>query len=268
MLLPRGPAVVLLSLSSESCEPQADRRPRDGEAVEAILPLLVEQRLAATWASRAAIDWDCAQAIAAQPRQELALSIGRGDYSDLGRQFDGEQVRRQVLRASAGGLSIATLFVVDPALTPDDALLSKCGMAAVCPIGAQGRASRAGGLSRAGRWMLPRISHSFDSPQQLRWGLWRMPTPVRLVQEGARQIRRAIDHVAATAGILHIHVDLPALASAGRRPAGQVDAVLRQLADLQDRGQLRTQTMAQTALSLSRPRRIAPACSILRKKAA
>jgi len=268
MLSPRGPAVLLLSLSSECCEPQADRRQRDGEAVEAILSLLVEHSLAATWASRSPIDGTYAAAIAAHPRQELALWAGPSDNSDQGRQAAGEQVRRQLLRSRAEGLSISTLFATDGMLAPDDALLVKCGIAAVCPIVEPARPSGPTGLSRATRWLLPGISHSFEAPQKLRWGLWRMPAPVSLAHEGVRRVRRAIDRAVASAGMLHVHIDLPALSAAGRRSIGQIDTVVRQLASTRDRGRLRTQTMTETAVSLSRPRAPVPACSILRKKAA
>jgi hypothetical protein len=259
-----SPAVVLLSVSAESVSSTTARQP-DLATAEAVLLCLNEHDIAATWCSRSPVASKLTSMIMdGSSRQEMAI-LAAAD----GRPVFAEDLRREVLRARAGGWPLSSIFVAGNLPTEHQDLLVKYGITAVYPLATgEGKpAATSTKLWRASRWLLPMQAHASQLPQKLRWGLWRMPAAVSLDQEGAWRVRHAIDRAVATVGMVHVHVDL-ATTVGRRRIQDDVESVLRQIASHAGRGRLRTQTMSATVAGLSRSRTQAPACSILRKRAA
>ena len=257
------PAVLMVSVSAES--PMRDSRTAatNARSVEAVFDLLAGRDIAATWRSQSPIRSPLAGRIAqGQTRQEIGLAV-----SSQARETLAIEVRRETLTARAGGINLSTVFA-DEALSADrHELLTKYGITAVAEVGQQASAGYVSSnkLWQASRWLLPLAAHVAHRPQNLRWGLWRMPTAMHLATAGAWQVRHAVDSAVATGGTLHLHVDLEATPS---RLLGDLESVIRQIDSHASRGRLTTQTMSTVVARLSRPRVVAPACSILRKRAA
>ena len=266
---PLSPAVLIMSFCAEAPEGSCENCSALDDAVPALVRLLADHRLAATWASRGPANWPHTAYLACQPRQEIALAIGQRGLARTDRRSSDEEVRYKILRARAGGINISTLFVDDSSCCQRHDLLAKYGVTAICSADeeAHGSAS-ATRRGSVGRLFSPLATRTLMGPQKLRWGLWKMPAAVSIAAQGARRTRRALDRAAASGELTHLHCDLPALVSGGRVDLAPIDALLRQVAHYEHSGRMQTQTAMETAARLSRPRGGVSACSILRQRAA
>jgi len=253
----------MLSVAAEPLALEGRAREASASSVEAVCDLLAEKQLAATWCSPSPIRSPlAARIVAGKSRQEIGLAVGTST-----RERFAQVVRQETLTARAGGVTVSTVFV-DGTLPADRFdLLTKYGITAVSAVGQPVPTTRGGAnkLWRASRWLLPMAAHAAQLPQNLRWGLWRMPAAVHLASDGAWRVRHAVDSVVATGGLLHLHVDL---LTGGSRVLSDLESVTRQVESHAARGRLTTQSIATVVADLSRPRVSAPACSILRKRAA
>jgi hypothetical protein len=259
-------AVLLVSVTADTTSlDHASLQPLT-TAAESTLELLVENDIAATWGCRSPIDFPLVSAIVAhEPRQAMAVTL-----TNDGGPLMAEQLRRETLRARAGGLRLATVFSRKALSTESYQLLAKYGMSALHVTdqgdGARTSTSR---IRRAGQWLLPMATRSGAVPQKLRWGLWRMPQAISLANEGAWRVRHAIDRAVATADMIHVEIDLGSVSAGARRQTEELASVVRQISSYSRQGGLQTQTLAPAATVLSQPRHTAaPACSILRRQAA
>jgi hypothetical protein len=259
-------ATLMISVAADEGLPP-DSRPLD-EAVSALAQRLVDQNLAATWTSRAPADWRHTAQLAREPRQEIAVTIGRRGVAadDCPFTSGSEEVRRQILRSRAAGVDVSTLFFSDSTSCERHDLLAKYGITAICAIESRRLASPP--KSGLGRLLLPFTTESLASAQKLRFGLWKMPTAIDLALLGARRTRRAVDRAMSGAAMTPLHFDLPAVLSRGATSFEAIDSLLRHVTRQVQSGRLVTQTMKEAAACLSRTRRGVSACSILRKQAA
>ncbi len=196
-------------------------------------------------------------------RQSLALLLPAH-----GGQAMAEQLRREALRAHVAGIPLSTVFATGPLASDYHHLLVKYGVTAVHVADGEDAAASPGKLRRASQWLLPMAARASEMPQKLRWGLWRMPRAVSLARAGAWPVRHSIDRAVAAGDMIHLHVDLASITDRRRRLMDDVESVMRQVASYAGQGRLSTQTLAATAAALTSPRVSAPACSILRKRAA
>jgi hypothetical protein len=266
---PLPPVVLIISFCAEALEGSCENCSALDDAVPALVRLLADHRLAATWASRGPANWPHTPYLACQSRQEIALAIGQRGLARTDRHSNDEEVRRKILGARAGGINISTLFVDDSSCCERHDLLAKYGVTAICSTHEVGRGSAsATRLGAVGRLFSPLATRTLMGPQKLRWGLWKMPAAVRIAAQGVRRTRRALDRAAASGELTHLHCDLPALASGGPIDLAPINSLLRQVAQYEHSGRMLTQTVTETATCLSRPRGAVSACSILRKRAA
>jgi hypothetical protein len=149
-------------------------------------------------------------------------------------------------------------------------LLVKYGVAAihVAESGLAAETLPARGRWQPSRWLLPMAARVNEIPQKLRWGLWRMPQALDVAREGVKRSRLAVDRAVAAGDMVHLHVDLAEATDQRSRLLDDVRSVVRQVASYADQGRLRTETLSSAAAGLSRQRVAAPACSILRRRAA
>ncbi|HVU87893.1 MAG TPA: hypothetical protein VHD36_11275 [Pirellulales bacterium] len=261
-----SPAVVLFSLSADARSGEAGSMQAVTAAAESMLQFLVEHDVAATWGTRSPVDFKGAGAIDEQhPRQALAISLAADDSPRIV-----EQLRREALRSRAAGLSVASALVPRSLSGDMYQLLVKYGIAAIhiAESGLQTEVATSRGLWRRSRWLLPLSARASEIPQKLRWGLWRMPQALDLARDGVRRLRQAVDRAVGAGDMVHLHVDLAEAASQHSRLMDDARSVVRQIASYADQGRLRSETLAGAAAGLTWQRVAAPACSILRRRAA
>jgi hypothetical protein len=253
--------VLLLSLSADTVS--ADAQPIRA-AADTILGTLIDHDVAATWGHRSPVDSPWAATIAREhPRQALALSLP----AQAG-QATAEQLRREALRSRAAGVPLSTVFAAGTLTSDDHHLLVKYGVTAIYVADGEYAAAAPGKLRRASRWLLPMAARASEMPHKLRWGLWRMPSAVSLARDGAWPVRHAIDCAVAACDMIHVHIDLASITDRRRRLMDEIESVVRQIVSYTGQGKLHTETLGATAAALTNPRVSAPACSILRKRAA
>ena len=150
----------------------------------------------------------------------------------------------QLQQATAAGVAIASIVTnhADPTEPLD--LLSKHGIRAL-------RTARP--VRRA--WSLATV---VAKPVALRFGIWKVPTAVDFVRDGARAARAALRRAARYGETVVVCGDVQSIAP------GALDRLLRSSVQFAAAGRLQILTLSAAADALARRRQMTPAQSILR----
>ena len=252
---PVGRLLFTVDVEPVEVDRNVERRRSLADVTEQLVELLAAQRLSATWAvgepARAAIG--PLVALCEVP-QELALA---GDSSwvgpTAGRAAFARELSRRLTQARAAGIDVATLVPRVASVKPHIDLVVKHGIRAVVATSDATR-QRASSLA----------------PRALHYGVWefavsqRLPIQSTWLAAGGMRLQRRVSRSAAEAATVHLQLDAPALAEAGRAAMTTLARLARQIAKLRDRGLLHVETLGAAAARLSVVPTATPQRSILR----
>ncbi len=224
-----------------------------------LISTLDDLGIAATWsvADPARSRWT-ERLTSADAKHEVAI-VGETSWADsqAGRRRFVRELQQQVLSSRATGLAATTLVFRGELPQEYLDLVVKQGVTAVC-----GRTSGASRIASQGR------------PRPLRFGVWKMPSGLVLPGEsrwlpgGGRGLRAGRGFRRAEGGeFFHLVIDAPALAERGHSAMRLVERLLRRSEHLRAQGDLRLETLGESAARLSAAPRAIPARSILRPAA-
>jgi hypothetical protein len=235
------------------------QRHRDLTAVMSrLLDIFEKHRVRATWAvSDPAFSAATSLVLRAGVEHELAI-LGDANWlgASAGRTRFARQLERRVSQARSRGIAIHSLVPrVEPVGRHID-LVVKQGIRAV-----------------AGVEISPSSRRSQITPTSLHYGVWELPVTLRLPQPSAWRfitgwrLRRQIRRAAREASLLHLVIDVPAVAQEGPRCEAMIARLIVHIAELGDPGLLQVETLGTAAARLSHVPPLSPQHSILRRAA-
>jgi hypothetical protein len=234
-----------------------ERHRRLADVTSQLVELLDSHRLAATWAvGDPAHSATTALLTLSEIQHEVALL---GDHHWLGpnagRKRFANELARRVSQARASGIALNTLMPRVAPIAEHVDLVVKHGIHAV--VG--------GNCAADGRFQT-------TAPHALHYGVWEFSTTGRLPVRASwlsgatrkliRQIRRAADEAAT----IHLVIDAPAIEEDEAAMKG-VTRLVREIAQLRERGLLKAETLGAAAARLSALPVATPQRSILRHAA-
>lgn len=230
-------ARLVLTVLADDDAPPAEREVLSVQAAStllavqrALLKLLNENNLAASWASRTPWDWPLVEALGeADCPHELALLLDPVD--------DADQWSRTLLRARSKNIAgRAPLRSIASTGRVRSSLARRLVQHDITAIA---------GLTETGR---------FASPKAVQWGLWQVAATRRLPLARSwfceLRLRWLVKQAIRDFGTLHLVIDAPALAEAGTRELRQLERVAKMVGRWQRRGLLTCTTAAGLVMGL------------------
>ena len=248
---------LIISILLDQDEVAPGRKPLRDEVdlIQTVASKLRQLELPATWAIHNVED--CFQHGLCDAIDEVAVLVGKG-WKDraAGRTRLAQTLPETIQRIRSHGRSVSTLTTMGNLAHENLDLLIKYGIRSICDLtnNAQGNAAHA---------------------EQIRWGLWKMPTAklvprrprYRHVRNHDGSVQPSIRRTAKEHLISHLGVDLQQLAVLGFSGLGQAVRVFEMAAKQRDRGKITCQSVATLTANLFAPRQTNGAQSILRKAA-
>jgi hypothetical protein len=230
------------------------------EVTEDLVRLLGRYQIPATWAvADPAVSAATDVLLAVNAGHEIAV-LGDPTWvgAESGRARFARELARRVSHGRAAGLQISTLALRGAELADHLDLVVKQEITAV----------RSSYVEPSNGWFTRAV---IQQPAALRFGLWEIPTSIRLPGVscwklgggGGRRARNGVNQAIAAQGVFHVQVDALSLADRGPLAQRKLEQILRHVALCREATTLELATLAQVAQRLSGPRTVVPARSIL-----
>jgi hypothetical protein len=235
-----------------------EKHPKLADFVRHTIDLTDEHRLPATWAvSDPAHSAATPLVLRSATGHELAI-LGDANWvgPTAGRTRFARELARRVSQARSARINVTTLVPRVGAVDRHIDLVIKQRISAIAGVECAPSANRTIALPRAlhfGVWEIP-VSGSL--PLRSRWWF-----------SGKRLVFRQIRAAAAAAAVFHLVVDAPTMVQEGRGATATLAWLVQRVAELRNRGMVRTETLGQTAARLSAVPSATPQHSILRRAA-
>jgi hypothetical protein len=234
-----------------------ERHRRLADVTKQLVELLDSHRLAATWAvGDPAHSATTALLTLSEIQHEVALLCDHHWLGpNAGRKRFANELARRVSQARAGGITLATLMPRVASIAEHVDLVVKHGIHAV--IGGNAAESR----------------FQTTAPHALHYGVWEFSTTARLplhttwLSGGTRKLIRQVRRSADEAATIHLLIDAPALEQQGASAMKGISRIVREIAQLRERGLLKAETLGAAATRLSDLPVAKPQRSILRHAA-
>jgi hypothetical protein len=235
-----------------------ERHRRLADVTRQLVELLDSHRLAATWAvGDPAHSATTALLTLSEIQHEVALLCDHHWLGpNAGRKRFAHELARRVTQARAAGIALSTLMPRVAPIAEHVDLIVKHGIHAV--VGGSGTGD--------GRCQT-------STPHALHYGVWEFSTTTRLplrttwLSGGLRKLIRQIRRSADEAATIHLVIDAPALEQGGTAATKGVSRLIREIAQLRERGLVRAETLGAAATRLSDLPVATPQRSILRHAA-
>jgi hypothetical protein len=233
--------------------------------IDALLAMLRDARMAATWASpRPAVCHAVSEVLAETIGHEIALRLTSDQSGPIGVRRTRELVQ-QVQWAERAGFKITTLLAD---ATPCAEVLSSICRLGITAVSLASTSSTPGASSWLRR-VRQLFSRSIDEPppaRLLRYGLWEVPAAIRLPASQSA-VRRTLEMAAACGDVLHVNIEVQQLHQGRAGGLKLVEALVQTAFDLRRERRLAIRTIADLVARLRAERTSTPAQSILRRAA-
>ncbi len=248
----------LVGISVDLPTSSSSQTVRSLDATASSLATLFERHhVQATWGvDNLSTSRDLSQRLANQG--ELALLADPSWVGpDVSRRTLCRHLDEKMNQAVAAGVELSTILLRDTTLVTDTDVWIKHGFQAVREAPNSGSTTS---------W-LPRVLRPVRAvpPEQVRYGLWRVASPITMPGDSLGRVRQHLD--AAVAQRQPLQMTISAEHLTGKKELSQVEAVLRQIDRLRAQRRVQVVTLANLASLLTCPRTHQPAQSILRKAA-
>jgi hypothetical protein len=226
------------------------------ELTKRLVDLFNAQRLPATWAvNDPAHSAATSLIIRSKVAHELAI-LGDPNWlgPTAGRTRFARELARRVSQARSGGLRVTTLVPRVESVKRHIDLVVKQQITAIAGVDPP-----------------PQAAAPWPTPKALHYGVWEVPVTDRLPRkaywffEGGRSVLRKIRRAARDTATFHLSIDAPTLEHEGGRAEKSVAWLVRQVANLRDRGIIQVETLGAAAARLADLPAPAPQRSILRR---
>lgn len=259
-----GTLILTFDLEGHS----GDHRGRLDEAcmvtIDAVLSLLREARMAATWASSAPAACHAVTEILAETMgHEIAVRAAAEPGKPIAVARVMRQISQQLEQAQRAGYTVTTLVSES---TPESGLLQACCRAGISAVAVSELVR-----PHSSTW-LKRVQRCFSlalaappQPRLQRYGLWEIVAGLSLPgAQSASGLKRIVQAAAACGEVLHASVDVQQLHADRAGGLKRLEALLQAAFDLRSERQLAIRTVAATVNALRAERSSTPAKSILR----
>jgi hypothetical protein len=235
-----------------------ERHRRLADVTKRLVELLDSHRLAATWAvGDPAHSATTALLTLSEIQHEVALLCDHHWLGpNAGRKRFAHELARRVSQARAAGIALNTLMPRVAPIAEHVDLVVKHGIRAV--VGGNGAVD---------------CRFQATTPHALHYGVWEFSTTGRLplrttwLSGGTRKLIRQIRRSANEAATIHLLIDAPALEHEGATAMKGVARLVREIAQLRERGLVKAETLGAAAARLSDLPIATPQRSILRHAA-
>jgi hypothetical protein len=233
--------------------------------IDALLGILRDARMAATWAS-------CQPAACRAVSDVLAETIGHEIAVRVAVEPSGEvgvrrlrELARQVQSAERAGYEITTLLADTIPEAESLAHMCRVGITAVGLANRSQAAIAPSWLERVGQ-LFSRSVEAPPQPRLLRYGLWEVPATIHR-PAGQAALRRTLETAAACGDVLHVNFQTPQICRGRAGGLKVVEALVQTAFELRKEHRLTIRTIADLVARLRAERVSTPAQSILRRAA-
>lgn len=231
--------------------------------VDALLSLLREARMPATWASPAPAACHAVTEILAETiGHEIAVRPAAEPGKPIVVARVMRQISQQLEQAQRSGYTVTTLLIDS---TPESNLLQACCRAGFSAVAvSESIRPTTNWLNRLQQFFS--LGHSAPpQPRLQRYGLWEISAGVSLpCNQSASRLHRMVREAAACGDVLHASVDVQQLHAGRAGGLKRLEALLQAAFDLRSERQLAIRTVADMVDRLRDQRGSKPAKSILR----